>query len=164
MCFKKFLNKPNNNSIPSDQILLPPPKNLVSIDNTTINNILNKVAPVATKILSDSIYSTTSIDELRRFIRDDKTNEYRYISEYYDCDDYSFRLMGMIHSIEWGALPFGIILVNKRDWIKDPTGKKLFPHAMNCFIDSKQDFWLIEPQNDQVFHINSNYKPYFIMI
>jgi len=142
-------------------MLLPSPNGLTPINQKTIATVISKIAPTCTILYSDSIYSTTSIDELKRFLRDDKTNEYRYISEYYDCDDYSFRLMGQIHCVEWGALPFGIM------WVVIMIGtdrKKWKQHAVNCFIDKDNKFWLVEPQTDQITEVPSNYKIFFIMI
>ena len=157
MCLKKLFPGGNN----SATMLLPKPNGLVPIDQKTIAAVLAKIAPTCTILYGDSIYSTTSIDELRRFLKDDKTNEYRYISEFYDCDDFSFRLMGQIHCVEWGALPFGIlwtVIQNGTDrskWVK---------HAVNCYIDKDLVFWIVEPQTDQVFSTPGNWKPYFIII
>jgi hypothetical protein len=133
---------------------LPPPENLVDISATDISRLLLDQFKRAYIFMSDSTYKTTSIDELMRFIKSDPTNEYRYISEYHDCDDFSFQLMGSIHSVEWGALPFGIT------WLNKPSGN----HAMNIFIDKDHEIYLIEPQNDIIQVCPSNWVPYLVII
>jgi len=144
MCFK-LLTKPKG---------LPPPNNLIDIEAGTILTILKEKFTAANIYLSDSIYKTTNIDELIRFINSDKTNEYKYVSEYFDCDDFSFHLMGSIHNVEWGALPFGIC------WLSKPGGN----HALNIFIDREQEVYFVEPQNDTVFLCPTHWVPYFVMI
>ena len=141
MCF----NKPKG---------LPPPKDLVDIQAGDIMNLIKQAFPKANIFLSDSTYKTTNIDELMRFLKDDKTNEYRYVSEYMDCDDFSYRLMGSIHNVEWGALPFGIV------WLSKPSGN----HALNCFVDNTHEIYFIEPQNDNIFICPSNWVPYLVII
>jgi hypothetical protein len=71
-----------------------------------------------------------------------------------DCDDFSFHLMGSIHNVDWGALPFGIV------WLSKPGGN----HAVNLFIDSDHKTWLIEPQNDEYFDCPVDWVPYLIII
>ena len=133
---------------------LPPPKHLEDITATEITDILKQSFPKANIFLSDSTYRTTTIDELIRFLKDDKTNEYRYVSEYMDCDNFSYHLMGSIHNVEWGALPFGII------WLNKPNGN----HAMNIFIDNEHEVLLIEPQNDIIQTCPSSWVPYLVII
>lgn len=134
---------------------LPPPTPLLNINAQQMINLLKTACPKALVLLSDSIYSTTTVEELQRFLRSDDTNEFRYVSEYYDCDDFSFRLMGQIHNVEWGALPFGIMWLTKENNVA---------HALNCFIDDDMILWLIEPQSDQVFLLPNNWTPLFVMI
>lgn len=133
---------------------MPKPNGLVDITSEDIAPILKTSCPNANIYLSDSYYSTVSIGELRRFLADDKTNEYRYVSEFYDCDDFSFRLMGQIHSVEWGALPFGIM------WTQIPGGN----HAVNCFIDCDKKLWIVEPQNDSVYFLPNDWSPYLVIL
>lgn len=136
------------------KIALPPPNPLIEVDMESVLSALKIAFPKAAIFLSDSVYMTTTVEELKRFLEDDKTNEYRFVSEFYDCDDYSDRLMGMIHSVEWGALPFGTI------WTETPKGN----HAVNCFVDDKYNVWIIEPQNDQVSVVNTSWNVQFVKV
>ena len=133
---------------------MPKPQALYDITKEDIISAIISYSGKANVYLSDSYYKTTTLDELKRFLHDDETNEYRYVSEYYDCDSFSFRLMGQIHSVEWGALPFGIV------WTITPNGN----HAVNCFVDNERQFWVIEPQNDSVFSLPDDWIPYLIII
>ncbi len=134
---------------------LPRPLGLEDITSAEIADVLKQNCYKANIYLSDSIYSTTSIDELIRFLKADDTNEYRYVSEYYDCDDFSFRLMGQVHSVEWGALPFGIVWLTKENNVN---------HAVNIFIDDEHEIWLIEPQNDNIFELPTGWIPYLVIL
>ena len=145
MCLKYFFDKPKG---------LQPPQGLIDINMDEIQQVLTKEVPHAAIYLSDSTYRTISIHELMRFLKDDKTNEYRYVSEYMDCDDYSYHLMGSIHNVEWGALPFGIT------WTSTPNGA----HACNCFIDNDHILWFIEPQKDNIFRLPMGWVPYLVII
>ena len=130
------------------------PKNLVDIEHTEVYNLLKKEFGDIPIYLSDLQYKTTSLELLREFLRQDTTNEYSYIPELYDCDDYSYRLMGQLSIPGWSALPFGII------WTQTPRGG----HALNCFIDKERKVWMVEPQNDSIYKIPSNWKPYFVIM
>jgi hypothetical protein len=134
---------------------LPPPADLEDISAAEIQDILKQRFNTTLILLSDSIYSTTNILELKRFLTSDDTSEYRYVSEYYDCDDFSYRLMGQVHNVEWGALPFGIVWLTKEDKVN---------HALNIFIDNDHEIWLIEPQNDVYFVCPTAWIPYIVII
>lgn len=133
---------------------LPPPNPLIKVDMQQVLVKLKEVFPNAMILMSDSYYYTTTLEELKRFLKSDDTNEYRYISETFDCDDYSYRLMGMIHCVDWGALPFGIL------WTETPNGN----HAVNVFVDEKNEVLVCEPQSDWVGGLNPAWKPYFVII
>lgn len=134
--------------------LLPEPKTTFDITSEEIKTVLKSVCPNAMILIGDSFYKTTTKSELMRFLDDDDTNEYRYITEYYDCEDFSFRLMGQIHCVEWGALSFGIV------WTKTQSGN----HAVNCFIDNERKLWFIEPQTDFIGAKPNDWEPYVIII
>jgi hypothetical protein len=133
---------------------LEPPKGLDKIGASEINTILKAEFPDATLLFADNNYKTVSKTEFKRFLAANKVDMHKYVSEYYDCDDFSFALMGAIANPDWGALPFGIV------WTDIPGGA----HAVNCFIDKKREVYLVEPQNDAVFKCPNNWKPYLVMI
>jgi len=133
---------------------ITPPNYLGEIDYNEVHTILKAEFPDAWIGLSDSVYKTTTKEELMKYINYDIIDEYHYVSEYYDCDDFSYALMGSLSNPEWGALPFGIM------WTDVPGGA----HAVNCFIDNNREVWIIEPQTDQIFSLPKDWSPYFIVM
>ena len=133
---------------------IPAPSPLDDIDSSEVLTILSAEFPGAKLYIADSKYKTTTKEEFMRFINNDSTDWNQYISEYYDCDDFSFSLMGHISNQEWGSLPFAIV------WADVPGGA----HAINCFIDINREVWIVEPQSDNVFKLPSTWKPYFVVI
>jgi len=121
---------------------ISPPKGLEKISKEEVFSIVNAEFPKGTKFISDANYKTISKEEMMRFLKEDITDKYLYVSEYYDCDDFSFKLMGEVSNPDWGCLPFGII------WVKEPVDTY---HALNCFIDKNREMWIIEPQNDRIY-------------
>jgi len=133
---------------------IPPPKHLEDIGYSEILGILKAEFPKAKIHLADRDYKTTTKAELMRFLKYDLTDLRKYLSEYYDCDDFSYALMGAISNPDWGALPFAIL------WTTTPKGG----HAINCFIDNDREVWIIEPQNDRVFECPNGWEPYLLMM
>jgi hypothetical protein len=123
-------------------------------DASEVYTILRAEFPDAQILLSDNLYKITSIDDLLLYLKSDITDIYKYISEYYDCDDFSYSLMGQLSNPQWGSTAFGIL------WTDVPDGA----HAVNCFIDKNRDVWIIEPQNDKIFRLPSIWKPYLVMM
>ena len=109
--------------------------------------------------LSDKEYKTTSIYELKKFLQSDLTDTYVYKKIFFDCDDFSYRLMGELSVPGWASLPFGIF------WCELPDGSG---HALNIFIDHNRKVWIVEPQNDEVTaaseYFNHEYKAWLVMM
>jgi hypothetical protein len=133
---------------------IPMPQMLTELDINEVNTILKAEFPSARLYLSDKQYKTTSIEELRGYLRYDLTSKNKYVSEYYDCDDFSYSLMGELSSPSWGCLAFGIL------WTTTDSGN----HAVNVFIDSDHTVWIVEPQTDGVFPLPEDWKPYLVMM
>jgi len=133
---------------------LSPPKYLEDVDSSEVYTILKAEFPNANILLSDSKYKTTTKVEYERYIKYDVTDKWKYVSQYYDCDDFSFSIMGRMSNPDWGALTFGIV------WTQTSNGA----HAVNCFIDHNREVWIVEPQNDNVFKLPSDWNPYLIIM
>jgi len=133
---------------------ISPPEGLVNIDFSEVYTKLQSEFPDANILLSDNRFKTTTKAEIMRFLKGDNTDSYDYISEYFDCDDFSFSLMGKVSNQDWGCLAFGIM------WTSTGSGN----HAVNCFIDSAGEVWIIEPQNDKMFKLPNGWKPYLVMM
>lgn len=133
---------------------ISPPNPLVDIGFSDLQMIVRAEFPDAQIYLSDSYYKTTTLDELRRFLEWDKTDERTYTSEWFDCDDFSTVLTGDVNIPGWEWLPFGML------WTETGTGG----HAVNVFIDDKSEIYIVEPQNDQIFKCPGDWKPYLVII
>lgn len=110
--------------------------------------------------LADSIYNLTSVDKLKEILIGDDTDNYVYRNEYFDCDDFSFRLMGQLSTPEYSDLAFGILWVGS----KGNSG-----HALNIFVDEHKDVYIVEPQTDEIWEAKyiidkRNYKPWFVIM
>ena len=121
---------------------ISPPNYLEDIGSSEVIGIINAEFIDGIKLVSDRDFKTTTKEELMRFLKEDITDKFGYINEYYDCDDFAFHLMGQISNQSWGCLPFGIL------YIKKSNGSL---HALNCFIDKDRELWIIEPQNDSIY-------------
>jgi len=134
---------------------LSPPRFLEDIDFNEVTTLLKSIAPDAARVLVDADYKTTTVTEFKRFIKHNKVDMEQYVSEYFDCDDFSFALKGAISNPDWGALTFGIVFAYP------PRGGA---HALNFFIDNEGIFWLVEPQTDKVFKPTDKWKIYYLMM
>jgi hypothetical protein len=149
MCFKKiydyFFEKKYD---------ITPPANTQDVTWSELYTVLRAEFPQAQIVQTDRHYKTTTFDEYDRFIQWNMVDKRQYISDYYDCDDFSLSLMGEITIPEWSALAFGILFTKTPD----------AAHAVNVFIDNDREVWIVEPQTDAIFKCPSNWTPYFILM
>jgi len=140
MCFGIFKKKAITPVVePVIEPVVEPIKPVVrkQVDGNYIYGILNAVKPAATHIyLSDNQYWLCSDADIETFLALDTTNKEKFQSELFDCDDFSYRLMGQLSTPEWSGIAFGIVWTNL--------------HALNCFISETGKFYFIEPQNDKL--------------
>ena len=137
---------PSPNPSPSPiQPPMPVPTTYKAVDGSYIFNILNEKLPSAPHIyLSDNYYELCSKADYQAFLAWDKTNEYVYAKEVYDCDDFTYRLTGQLSIPEWSQIADGTI------WTE--------AHAFKLFIDDTGKLWFVEPQSDIMF---DTWQPYF---
>jgi len=114
------------------------PSEWEEIDWTFILEKLIEVFPNAESriFLSDRLYHICSKQDILDFLALDQTDQERYETEFFDCDDFSFRLMGQFHVKPYASLAFGIA------WSRT--------HAYNVAV-TKEGVYVIEPQTDSVF-------------
>lgn len=145
---KKIICKPKVN--------IQPPKIKNDLDHSEALTILKSELGTKCKIyLSDMLYKTTSKEEIERFLAEDDTNYYKYVSEFFDCDDFSYRLHGQLSVPGWSDLAFGIF------WTGLPNGGG---HALNIFIDNEDKVWIVEPQNDKVYELPDDWEPWLVVM
>ncbi len=98
--------------------------------------------------MADSSYKLVEMPVLKAFLRGNSVNSYVYEKDSFDCDDFSFALMGDV--TKWDSdLAFGII------WVTTPNSTG---HALNWCVDVNRKLWFVEPQNNKIFEITEDYK------
>lgn len=107
-----------------------------AVDNTFVVEKLIEAYPYAKIYIADAVYYVCSRETIEEFLASDPTDQERYVTETYDCDDFSFRLMGQFHEKPYAALAFGIA------WSR--------VHGYNIFVSKEGEVLLIEPQTDEI--------------
>ena len=133
---------------------IEPPKERIKVGWFDVYKTLRKYYPDADIHITDRDIELCSKEDIDRFLKADSTDLNFYVSEYYDCDDFSFHLMGQMSIPGWSSLAFGIMFTNV------PDGN----HAVNCFVDKNFECWIVEPQNDKIFKKPDDWNPYFILM
>lgn len=141
MCFNYFFKKKYG---------ITKPVNTKIIDGYIVKQLLRHEFGNVPLDISDKKFKTTDFSEYIRFLDYDLTDKNIYVSEWFDCDDFSVMLHGNITIPYWSALAFGEL------WVRTPNGG----HAVNMFIDNDQKVWIVEPQNDRVFKMPDNWEAY----
>lgn len=107
--------------------------------------------------IADSDYWLITEDELKWVVKESPINEYRFVNEGFDCDD--FALLFHSHVVE---MRYEEILMNNRDakkwypwalgqvWGTKFQGKKT-THAINICLTKDEGIMLIEPQTDEIW-------------
>lgn len=92
---------------------------------------------------ADKSYKLVNTAALKVFLASNTVSDAKYTVDSFDCDDFSFALMGDIS--KWDSdLAFGIV------WISG--------HALNWFVDEDRHVWFVEPQSDKIFEPESDRK------
>jgi len=115
-------------------VVSPPPIERGKISYKDLYQLLSEKFEHASVYLSDSDRSLCDIEDIDIFLDQDKTNHEIYVSQEYDCDDFTYRLMGQFSIPGWAKFSKGIL------WTST--------HAQMCFVDANLDIWIIEPQTD----------------
>lgn len=142
-------------------LLIPKPKRKKKIlDVDSVEKLLREaLGEKCILFLVDQKYRIPTLESFKKFLQEDKTDLYKYIAEFYDCDDFSFRLMGQFSVPGWSDITFGIATS--------------FIHAYNCLIAEDEDedemkVYLIEPQNDKIQlakeMMEKEYETIFVMM
>jgi len=141
-------------TVTNNRILSPPSNGEWRSAEYVAERLTGEFPEVGDRIyLSDSRYLLIPRDEVEKFLDWDGTDEFIYVPEVYDCDNFEFRLWGQINSLpEWAGLSIGII------WFSEPS------HAMNIFVDADGNVWLIEPQSEDMLQKPPDCEAYLIIM
>ena len=94
--------------------------------------------------LSDGFYFLYSDAEIQKVLSEDLTDLQMWINTYFDCDDFSQVVAGVMND-KLKGVPFGVL------WFKGPG----FYHAVNCYYSANQKkMKVVEPQNDAMYNFN----------
>ena len=101
-------------------------------------------APPAEEIeFRDCYYYLITLDDMRKLLEWDKTDQREWVAEEYDCDDFAYDLWRNIARHYHIAL--GVIGVEL------PDGTL---HMMNIFFSAEGQVYVIEPQTDEIIPIS----------
>lgn len=113
-----------------------------------IHRVVKHTNPSATIFATDAAYLTPTFDDIQTFLQQSTAQDYTYVAERHDCDDYAQILQGELRQYEY-------YLHNNRSWA---FGQAFGPlksdatqlHAFNMFIDPSNRLWLVEPQSNDI--------------
>ena len=96
-------------------------------------------------VLNDEKYHTTDINTWKTIIKNDWTNKKKYVSDTFDCDNFSNSFCAYCADIYElnTAGRFTVALLDKK-------GKHVSFHRAVIIIDSKLECYLLESQNDKI--------------
>jgi hypothetical protein len=97
---------------------------------------------------ADQYYKPVDQELLQMILDADTGDKEDYESEFYDCDDFAFRLMGWFH-MDRDAAAWPMFIT----WVNTPQGG----HAVLSYYKDGQVF-IIEPQTDQVFPVPDDWS------
>lgn len=123
-----------------------------------VYTVVRNAYPRAQIKIADAVYSTVSLEEFNKWIRDDMVSDRRYYKNYFDCDNFARWLR---------CAMFKINLVYKTEitMLYCEGGAPGGYHAFNMFIDDADNLYIVEPQDDHVVpYYDSVYEPDFIQL
>ena len=98
--------------------------------------------------LADETYKEADPKKIKATLEANGTDSQKYIEEDFDCDDFSFRLMGVFHQDEdTASMPIFIT------WVLTKWGG----HAVLSYYHNGQ-ITIIEPQNDLEFPVPEDWR------
>jgi len=94
--------------------------------------------------LADQNYNEIDSTLIGEILEKDKTDLEKYVAEFFDCDDFAFRLMGVFHQdLRTAAMPIFITWIG----LPDGFGHAVLSYPHNGFV------YIIEPQNDEIYPV-----------
>ena len=112
------------------------------------------VIKVADMHVTDRTFKLVDIDHLRGFLVGNPVSERKYVKERHDCDDFAYILQGDM--TRWDSdLAFGIIHG------RNANGDS---HAWNVCIGIDRKIYFIEPQTDEVWKPDGEWKMWLYLM
>ena len=125
---------------------LSPPTIYKIVCGRRLEEFIRRESKTEGLIRVDLKYKVTTIEEIRRFLEHDRTDELSG-TEFIDCDDFAFRLKGQFTAEGWSGVPIGIIFEGI--------------HAFNIVVviddEKRLRLYEIEPQLDVIYPFCLNF-------
>lgn len=113
------------------------------MESKVIKKKLLKVFPnLEVPWLRDKEYELPLLSDVEEFVKDSKVDEYHFIGEDFDCDDFALQLHAEVKRKHHWA--FGEAFGDKINGIP-------ILHNLNIFISSNGNVYLLEPQTDEIW-------------
>jgi len=114
--------------------------------------------------LADSKYYAANLADIQSVLQQTKIEQLKYVAEDFDCDDFSFTLMGALHAnpYEPKKMPTAkqaVFIV----WVWWKMGNNVYGHALNMCVTADKKVYMIEPQNDRIFNVPPNWNLLLVM-
>jgi len=111
-----------------------------------------KIPPAALMRMGDAHYYLPTLSEVQQLLKASALDRRTWLSERFDCDDFSHVLKGefSIHAYDAGDISYGFsagIIWGNFSWAQGY-------HAVNLIVTDDQVLRLIEPQNDTIYGAN----------
>lgn len=122
-----------------------------------VSDILSDLKPLKIEV-QDNEYRLYSKNEVKTIFYISRVYFNFYLKELYDCDDFTLDFMQYALN-KMPGVPLGMAHVSYVD-------KKIarIKHALNVFIDDKQDIYFIDPQSGEITRPRKDWKVNFILI
>lgn len=85
----------------------------------------------------DKYYKLVDFVEIQEFLKNDSTNDFNYVDNDFDCDDFAMRLLGNFKTPEWSNYAIGLVIFETDE----------SKHMTVLFVDTNKDIWIIDNNN-----------------
>lgn len=151
----------NDYEILLDQTMPPSaPACLGTISGEELAGFLYSKFPTAMIYISDTTYNIISLEEFKRFLSKDRTDELVYEEDSMDCDDFATRLMGVIRESGWSNILLAEVS-STTPWLEYSEQSFGVSHRYNLFITKEEGeliVYYVEPQSDEVIPFPTELK------
>ena len=101
-------------------------------------------------LLMDEWYRLPTLESVKEFFNEDKTDLEKYLPTIFDCDNFAIKAWGAIQIPGWSDIAYGLMAgLHRHPSATKPGSYVDTPHAANIFV-TKNDIYYHEPQTDMI--------------
>lgn len=131
----------------------PEPSPIITkVTSATVRATMGNMS-VSHWLLEDKEYYPAVVNLLVAQMKAFKVSSFVYDLPDFDCGNFSFAAKG-VWNLDYDLAKMATFIV----WVSFPKNGTTYIHALNACVADDGKFYLIEPQNDKVYSIPSNYK------